>query len=321
MSFSGEIKYLLVVLFKILAVQGHLSVLDKHVVLEGETFTITCDHLRVDAPALNLTFDLMVAAVLDEKKGTVEQLVSMPTDGPQPTIAFPQGRRWNYTCVKSPHHPSVTITVHDAMMQDSGSYVCALSIKGLNVTSRSFNRVEVLSVNKGPAVEPTLTEVMEASLTETPLEGQGKPDPMPRKGRQTGEGPAESTPPSLFILLHLEDGSVVTKDQGELFIARCMAVCRPTCTTSWSFNPPLGGNGSFERIDKLLVAHMLNLNSMKSDAGAYRCTGTNEAETLSSTIELKVVVPQKKTDDKNNASRFSFHDIYLLFIAELILFV
>ncbi|CAL1531992.1 unnamed protein product [Lymnaea stagnalis] len=123
------------------------SVVDKTTVEEGQTFTITCDHLHVNGTIPSCRFSMLDVYELTVD-GITQNIISL-SDGEISNVHIPS--HWTKDCKNPKHdydstHYQCKLIVNDAKVSDSGQYGCEISVycmEGDTITLAGVSKIAV----------------------------------------------------------------------------------------------------------------------------------------------------------------------------------
>ncbi|CAL1526487.1 unnamed protein product [Lymnaea stagnalis] len=119
-------------LFCCRSVQCALPIFDKTAVVEGEPFTIICDHLRCDGiPETVKSIELIAIVKTTPNAIALAYITVKQPSQDDYSSQIPDGRNWKPTFhsenrTDNRFSINVTLTVMDTRVEDSGQYMCKL---------------------------------------------------------------------------------------------------------------------------------------------------------------------------------------------------
>ncbi|CAL1537175.1 unnamed protein product [Lymnaea stagnalis] len=124
-------------LFCCRSVHCALPFFDKTAVVEGEPFTLVCDHLRCDTIPEHVNRIVLIAILKITSNTSQDRIALVYISVKQPSqdtyaSQIPDGRNWKTTYHSENRTDNilsinVTLTVMDTRIEDSGQYMCKLS--------------------------------------------------------------------------------------------------------------------------------------------------------------------------------------------------
>ncbi|CAL1532182.1 unnamed protein product [Lymnaea stagnalis] len=158
---------------------GNQPILDKSTVVEGESFTMTCDYKRFEIVNSGIDQDdyinrLQLSRLLEGSSKYSLVYRYCPRHVTNNRISgFPPGRSWHVHIDQGDHEAiqefiRLTVTVNDTIYSDSGSYECDV----LFGTQRQNKRNETLTVIKAETdpTAMTVSECQDLELTTTGIQ-------------------------------------------------------------------------------------------------------------------------------------------------------
>ncbi|CAL1532999.1 unnamed protein product [Lymnaea stagnalis] len=122
-------KHFYVFCLNVFIVLGGQSVVDKTTVVEGQTFTITCDYLHVNGIVPNCSVAFL--EVFKNFSNGIPQIIITLDNGKYNNMNIPS--HWTKDCTNPKNSYDVTqfrckLIVNDARISDSGHYGCSIAL-------------------------------------------------------------------------------------------------------------------------------------------------------------------------------------------------